>query len=56
MAIRNQMNRLIQLGRLKGEAIGIAHPHEATLAVLKELIPHLSGKGVELVPISQIVH
>jgi polysaccharide deacetylase 2 family uncharacterized protein YibQ len=55
-AIRNQMNRLIQLSRLKGEAIGIAHPHEATLAILKELIPHLSGKGVELVPVSQIVH
>jgi polysaccharide deacetylase 2 family uncharacterized protein YibQ len=55
-AIRSQVNRLIQLARLRGEAIGIAHPHEATLAVLKEAIQSLSGKGVELVPVSQIIH
>jgi polysaccharide deacetylase 2 family uncharacterized protein YibQ len=55
-AIRSQMNRLIQRARLKGTAIGIAHPHEATLSVLKEVIPNLSGKGVELVPVSKIVH
>jgi polysaccharide deacetylase 2 family uncharacterized protein YibQ len=55
-AVRSQMNRLLQLARLKGEAIGIGHPHEATLAVLEEMVPHLSGKGIKLVPISQIVH
>jgi polysaccharide deacetylase 2 family uncharacterized protein YibQ len=55
-AIRSQMNRLIQRARLKGTAIGIAHPHETTLSVLKEVIPNLSGKGVELVPVSEIVH
>lgn len=55
-AIRSQLNRLVQLARLRGEAIGIAHPHEATLAVLKEAIQSFSGKGVELVPISQIIH
>lgn len=54
-AIRSQMNRLIQLARLRGTAVGIAHPHETTLAVLKEEIPSLPGKGVKLVPISLIV-
>jgi polysaccharide deacetylase 2 family uncharacterized protein YibQ len=54
-AIRSQMNRLIQSARLKGMAIGIAHPHEVTLGVLKEVIPNLAGNGVELVPVSEIV-
>ena len=55
-AIRRQLKRLIQLAKLKGEAIGIAHPHEVTLKVLKEDVPKLSSKGIELVPVSQLVH
>lgn len=55
-AVRRQLKRLIQLAKLKGEAIGIAHPHEVTLKVLKEDVPKLSNNGVELVPVSQLVH
>ena len=55
-AIRAQLNRLTELARLKGGAIGIAHPHEVTLEVLRREIPKLPGKGVELVPVSQLVH
>jgi len=55
-AIRAQLERLIQLARLKGEAIGIAHPHEVTLEVLRENIPKLSKEGIELVPVSRLVH
>lgn len=55
-AIRAQLSRLIELARLRGEAIGIAHPHEVTLEVLRQEIPKLSKKGVELVPVSQLVH
>jgi hypothetical protein len=55
-AIRSQMKRLIQLARLKGSAIGIAHPHKVTLEVLKKDIPKLNSRGVELVPVSQLVH
>ena len=55
-AIRRQLKRLIQLAKLKGEAIGIAHPHEVTLKVLKEDVPKLSSNGIELVPVSQLVH
>jgi hypothetical protein len=55
-AIRGQLKRLVQLARLKGEAIGIAHPHKVTLKVLREDIPKLSKEGVEVVPVSQLVH
>ena len=55
-AIRAQFNRLTELARLRGGAIGIAHPHEVTLEVLRREIPKLSGKGIELVPVSQLVH
>ncbi|MBT8406953.1 MAG: divergent polysaccharide deacetylase family protein [Deltaproteobacteria bacterium] len=55
-AIRGQLKRLIQLARLKGGAIGIAHPHEATLTVLRVEVPKLPAKRVELVPVSQLVH
>ena len=30
--------------------------HEVTLEVLRREVPKLSGKGVELVPVSQLVH
>jgi polysaccharide deacetylase 2 family uncharacterized protein YibQ len=55
-AIRAQLNRLTELARLRGGAIGIAHPHEVTLQVLRREIPKLSEKGIELVPVSQLVH
>ena len=55
-AIRAQLNRLTELARLRGGAIGIAHPHKVTLEVLRREVPKLSGKGVELVPVSQLVH
>jgi polysaccharide deacetylase 2 family uncharacterized protein YibQ len=55
-AVRRQLKRLIQLAKLKGEAIGIAHPHEVTLKVLTEDVPKLSSDGIELVPVSQLVH
>lgn len=55
-AVRRQLKKLIQLAKLKGQAIGIAHPHEVTLKVLKEDLSKLSSNGVELVPVSQLVH
>ena len=55
-AVRGQLKRLVHLARLKGQAIGIAHPHEVTLEVLKEDLPKLSSKGIKLVPVSRLVH
>jgi polysaccharide deacetylase 2 family uncharacterized protein YibQ len=55
-AIHDQLKRLIQRARLKGTAIGIAHPHEITLLVLRQVIPQLPEQGVELVSVSQILN
>jgi polysaccharide deacetylase 2 family uncharacterized protein YibQ len=55
-AIRRQMKRLVQLAHLKGSAIGIAHPYETTLEVFRQDVPRLSEQGVELVPVSRVLH
>lgn len=54
-AIRSQIKRLVRLARLKGRAIGIAHPHEITLEVLRQVLPELAGQGVKLAPVSQLL-
>jgi polysaccharide deacetylase 2 family uncharacterized protein YibQ len=54
-AIGSELRRLARLARLKGRAIGIAHPHEATLEVLREALPQLRQEGIELVPVSQVL-
>ena len=54
-AIGSELRRLAQLARLKGKAIGIAHPHEVTLEVLRQALPQLRQDGLELVPVSQVL-
>lgn len=54
-AIRSELRRLAQLARLKGKAIGIAHPHEVTLEVLRHALPQLHQEGIDLVPVSQVL-
>ncbi|MFO7712786.1 divergent polysaccharide deacetylase family protein [Desulfosarcina sp.] len=39
--VRKQIKLLIKRARRQGYAIGIAHPHPVTLAVLKEMLPEL---------------
>jgi polysaccharide deacetylase 2 family uncharacterized protein YibQ len=53
-ALKIQMDRLLQVARHKGHAIGIGHPHKETLQFLKRL--RLSHKQeVEVVPVSCLV-
>jgi hypothetical protein len=52
--IRRQIQELVRLAKRKGEALGIAHPHPTTYAVLKEMLPELR-RQVELVPASRLV-
>jgi polysaccharide deacetylase 2 family uncharacterized protein YibQ len=52
--MRKQVHRLIKTAKKNGEAIGIAHPHKATLEIMKELMPEIK-KQVDLVPASQLV-
>jgi polysaccharide deacetylase 2 family uncharacterized protein YibQ len=54
-SIRRQLHKLVDLARKKGSAIGIGHPHPATIKVLREMLPTLSRLGAELVPVSEIV-
>jgi polysaccharide deacetylase 2 family uncharacterized protein YibQ len=54
-AIGSELRRLAQLARLKGKAVGIAHPHEVTLEVLRQVLPQLHQEGIELVPVSQVL-
>jgi polysaccharide deacetylase 2 family uncharacterized protein YibQ len=53
--IRKQIRRLIHIANSHGEAIGIAHPHEVTYDVLREVLPELKKKAI-LVHASDVVH
>lgn len=55
-AIREQMHELVRIAREKGSAIGIGHPHPATLQALKEAVPELTRQGISLVAVSALVH
>jgi polysaccharide deacetylase 2 family uncharacterized protein YibQ len=51
-SIKFEFNRLIQIAKRKGHAVGIGHPHSETLAVLREMLPTLEALDIALVPIS----
>jgi hypothetical protein len=53
--IKRQLEQLIQLSLAKGKAIGIGHPHPSTVKFLKEIIPRMKEKGIELVPLSAMM-
>ncbi|MEA3230954.1 MAG: divergent polysaccharide deacetylase family protein, partial [Thermodesulfobacteriota bacterium] len=53
--IKIQLEQLIRYARKRGEAVGIAHPHEKTFRVLAEEIPKLKQR-IRFVPASSIVH
>lgn len=54
-AIEAALDELVALARADGAAVGIAHPRDATLAVLAERLPRLRDEGVEMVPLSFLV-
>jgi uncharacterized protein len=51
-AIRVQLARFLALSRERGAAIAIAHPHAATLEVLREEVPRAKAEGFTFVPVS----
>jgi uncharacterized protein len=53
--IKRQLEKLAQLSLETGKAIGIGHPHPSTLKSLKEMIPRMKRKGIEIVPLSSLV-
>jgi len=54
-SVRKQIERLIHVAKIYGEAVGIGHPHTVTYKVLSEMLPELK-KEVQIVPASQLVH
>jgi len=54
--ILGQLNQAVRLARKNGSAIAICHPHPATITALAAALPELAGKGVHLVPASQLVN
>ena len=54
-AVQSRLKDLEAVARKKGTAIGIGHPHDATLDALVGWIATLSGKDLVLVPLTDIV-
>ncbi|MBN2419158.1 MAG: divergent polysaccharide deacetylase family protein [Deltaproteobacteria bacterium] len=53
-AIKMQIERLLNIARHSGSAIGIGHPHEETLSVLQEYFPELKNE-FDFVVVSELV-
>ena len=54
-AVEREFKRLLDLARRNGSAVGIGHPHPATMALLKRELPRLSQHGAKLVPVARLV-
>jgi len=53
--VRTRLAELERIAKARGSAIAIGHPHEATLMVLRDWLPGMTGRGLALVPLSTIV-
>jgi hypothetical protein len=54
-AIQVQFQRLLDIARREGSALGIGHPHAETLAVLREELARLDDYNIQLVPVSRLI-
>jgi polysaccharide deacetylase 2 family uncharacterized protein YibQ len=55
-AVRKQLQIALRGAKEQGEVVAIGHPHAATLAALKEVLPQAKAQGVRLVFASDLVH
>jgi len=53
--IKEKIEKLIRLSLSNGKAIGIGHPHPSTIKSIKEMIPKMKEKGIELVSLSAVI-
>jgi len=53
--IRKQFGELTRLAKQNGRAIGIGHPHPATIAELRKWLATVDEEGIEIVPVSALV-
>jgi polysaccharide deacetylase 2 family uncharacterized protein YibQ len=54
-AIGAEFERLKELARERGVAVGIGHPHTVTLDYLEQAIPALRAEGFELVSVANAI-
>lgn len=54
-SVAREFERLKQLARKRGTAIGIGHPYPTTLAFLEKALPKLEEEGFQLVGIRELV-
>jgi len=52
--MEQQFRRLIDIARTQGSAIGIGHPHPATVNFLAEKLPTLDSEGVAVATVSAV--
>lgn len=52
--VRRQIRELLRRAEKNGQAVGIGHPHQVTLDVLREMLPEIRRR-VELVPAATVV-
>ncbi len=53
--IHGQLEELALIAKKRGKAIGIGHPHPATISELKKWLGEIRKQGIEIVPVSQLV-
>lgn len=54
-SVKDALAQLENVARHKGYAVAIGHPKDNTLAALREWLPTLAGKGLQLAPASAVV-
>lgn len=50
------LDELERIARVKGRAVGIAHPHRETLDALAAWLPKMESRGLRLVPLSALIN
>ncbi len=53
--IHGQLEELARIARKRGWAIGIGHPHPATIEELRKWLPEIEQQGIEIVPVSRLM-
>jgi len=54
--IRKQLDELTDIARNHGRAIGIGHPHPATISELRKWLVEADEQGFEVVPVSRLMN
>ena len=54
-SIRNQLEELIKVAESDGIALGYARGFALTIEIIRDWIPTLNKKGVQLVPVSELL-